>query len=202
MNDKTLYRIINLASGDNIIAQVTEAKDKAITVYRPFQMKVVTLLDEDGPLAMTFRKEALIFRNWLEFSLDQKVTIPRDKVIAMTQPTDMVSNLYEQEKEKEDNPKFMQDLIEKMKKEHFKEELEDVLDEVEDEMKFHFDDIDVDEVAENVTVEIDPDDIRDLVQKIIEDSKNLRKSDSSEEDDDEENTDENVYDEDRDMFGW
>merc|ERR1712167_105250 len=96
-------------------------------------MKVITLLDEEGPMSMQFRKEALIFRNWLEFSTDQKVIIPRNKVIAMTLPNEMLSNLYEQEKEKEDNPKFMQDLIDKMKKLDFEEELEDVLDEVEEE---------------------------------------------------------------------
>ena len=164
MNDKTLYRIINLSSGDNLIAQVTESATKAITVYRPFQMKVITLLDEGGPLSVSFRKEALIFRNWLEFSTDQKVTIPRDKVISITHPNDMVSSLYDQEKEKEDNPKFMDDLLEKL--------------------------------IENVTVEIDPEDIRDIVHKMLEDSKNIRPIEHEQEDIDIDS------DQDDDMFGW
>tara|TARA_E500000318_G_C3478179_1_gene179344 strand:- start:30 stop:623 length:594 start_codon:yes stop_codon:yes gene_type:complete len=197
MNDKTLYRIINLSSGDNLIAQVTESATKAITVYRPFQMKVVTLLDEGGPLSMSFRKEALIFRNWLEFSTDQKVTIPRDKVISITQPNDMVSNLYDQEKEKEDNPKFMDDLLEKLKKHDLKEDLEDIIDEAEEELSISLEDIDIDEVIDNVTVEIDPDDIRDIVHKMFEDSKNLRSSESEEETETDADSDQ-----DNDMFGW
>ena len=195
MNDKTLYRIITLSSGDNLIAQVTESATKSITVYRPFQMKVVTLLDEGGPLSMSFRKEALIFRNWLEFSTDEKVTIPRDKVISITQPNDMVSNLYDQEKEKEDNPKFMEDLLEKLKKHDLKEDLEDVLDEAEEELSISFEDIDIDEVIDNVTVEIDPEDIRDIVHQMFEDAKNIRPSESDSEDDTE-------SDQDNDMFGW
>ena len=195
MNDKTLYRIINLDSGDNLIAQVTETREKVITVYRPFQMKVITLLDEEGPMSMQFRKEALIFRNWLEFSTDQKVIIPRNKVIAMTLPNEMLSNLYEQEKEKEDNPKFMQDLIDKMKKLDFEEELEDVLDEVEEE--FSLDSDEMDSIAE-ISVEIDPDDIRDIVHRIIEDAKNPAPQESDDKPD-ESSIDE---DEDEDMFGW
>tara|TARA_E500000318_G_C3538482_1_gene203636 strand:+ start:768 stop:1349 length:582 start_codon:yes stop_codon:yes gene_type:complete len=193
MNDKTLYRIINLDSGDNLIAQVTETREKVITVYRPFQMKVITLLDEEGPMSMQFRKEALIFRNWLEFSTDQKVIIPRNKVIAMTLPNEMLSNLYEQEKEKEDNPKFMQDLIDKMKKLDFEEELEDVLDEVEEE--FSLDSDEMDSIAE-ISVEIDPDDIRDIVHRIIEDAKNPAPQESDDK------PDESSIDEDEDMFGW
>tara|TARA_E500000331_G_scaffold304707_1_gene307983 strand:- start:30 stop:611 length:582 start_codon:yes stop_codon:yes gene_type:complete len=193
MNDKTLYRIINLDSGDNLIAQVTETREKVITVYRPFQMKVITLLDEEGPMSMQFRKEALIFRNWLEFSTDEKVTIPKNKVIAMTLPNEMVSNLYEQEKEKEDNPKFMQDLIDKMKKLDFEEELEDVLDEVEEE--FSLDSDEMDSIAE-ISVEIDPDDIRDIVHRIIEDAKNPAPQESDDK------PDESSIDEDEDMFGW
>ena len=201
MNDKTLYRIINLSSGDNLIAQVTESATKAITVYRPFQMKVVTLLDEGGPLSMSFRKEALIFRNWLEFSTDEKVIIPRDKVISITQPNDMVSNLYDQEKEKEDNPKYMDDLLEKLKKHELKEDLEDALDEAEEEFSISFEDIDMDEVIDNVTVEIDPEDIRDLIERMINDAKNIKfPFDSSNEE--EEIPEENLYDEDKDMFGW
>tara|TARA_Y100001937_G_scaffold84225_1_gene113972 strand:+ start:625 stop:1203 length:579 start_codon:yes stop_codon:yes gene_type:complete len=192
MNDKTLYRIINLDSGDNLIAQVTETREKVITVYRPFQMKVITLLDEEGPMSMQFRKEALIFRNWLEFSKDEKVTIPRNKVIAMTRPSDMLSDLYEQEKEKEDNPKFMQDLINKMKKLELQEELEEVLDEVEEE--FSLDSDEIDSISE-ISVEIDPDDIRDIVHKIIEDAKNVAPPEIDE-------PDESPVDEDEDMFGW
>tara|TARA_R110001592_G_scaffold103226_1_gene290888 strand:+ start:192 stop:797 length:606 start_codon:yes stop_codon:yes gene_type:complete len=201
MNDKTLYRIINLSSGDNLIAQVTESATKAITVYRPFQMKVITLLDEGGPLSVSFRKEALIFRNWLEFSTDEKVIIPRDKVISITQPNDMVSNLYDQEKEKEDNPKYMDDLLEKLKKHELKEDLEDALDEAEEEFSISFEDIDMDEVIDNVTVEIDPEDIRDLIERMINDAKNIKfPFDSSNEE--EEIPEENLYDEDKDMFGW
>ena len=39
----------------------------------------------------------------LELSEDQKVTIPTSQIVAITNPSDKVSELYDGEKEKEDN---------------------------------------------------------------------------------------------------
>ena len=197
MNDKTLYRILNLASGDNIIGQITETKQKEITIYRPFQMKVISIVDNSNPMSHIFRKEALIFRNWLEFSDDQKVTITNDKVIAMSQPTNMVSTLYDQEKEKEDNPKFMQNLLDQIKRQAISEEIEEALNDTEEDMDFSFDDIDdIDDISKNIAIEIDPEDVEDFIKKIIEDARKT----SSEDSEDSEEVDN--YDEDKDMFGW
>ena len=86
------YRILNLTSGDNIIGAVENKSESSMTVYRPFQMKIITMMDQASARSI-FRQEALIMRNWLELSEDQKVTIPIEQVIAVTKPTSNVSNL-------------------------------------------------------------------------------------------------------------
>ena len=195
MTQQSTYRIINLASGDNIIGQVIRKGASSLTVYRPFQMKVITLMDKAGPNNM-FRQEALVMRNWLELSKDQKVTISHNQIVAITEPSEKVSELYDGEKEKEDNPSVMENLLEKLKNSGGLTEEEEELLAIEEE-EF------ADTVAEKMTIEIDPEDIRDLITRIIEDSDNLKNLSSNSADEEYNEQDENDYeDTDKDMFGW
>ena len=190
MHDIDSYRIINLASGDNIICQVTNKQSKSITVYRPYQMKIITLVD---PVNEThaFRQEALVMRNWLELSKEEQVTIPIDQVIAITKPTDKVKMHYNEEMEKEDNPNFMDDLLEKLKEKGVEPS-----------------DMSEDEFIENATINIDQSDIKDIIENILFDAKNIPnlegylEDEEDDEDYDEYKRDEEYYDTDKDMFGW
>ena len=218
MNDSTSYRILNLSNGDNIIGQVTENQENGITIYRPFQMKVITIMDEAGPSSM-FRKEALIMRNWLEFSDDQKVNIPPDKVMIMTQPTGMVSSLYDQEKEKEDNPMEIKDLLENIRKDLFRDSIDEetinkLMGDLEEEIDFTYTDEEEDDedgIMKNTTMDIGPDDIKDIIRNIIENGKNRHfksnedefnyNDDNTVDDDDHSDTD-NEPGWDNEMYGW
>ena len=188
MKDKTTYRIINLTSGDNIIGQVAGKEEKTTTVYRPYQMKVITMMEDAGPHNM-FRQEALIMRNWLELSKEEKVTIQNNQIVAITKPTDKVSELYDGEKEKEDNPFYVEELLEKLNRQG---ELED---DVEDEEDF------MDDISNHMTLQIDPEDISEIIGKIINDAKN---SLGIEGDEEEHNSldEDDYHDTDRDMYGW
>ena len=129
-------------------------------------------------------------RNWLELSDEQEVTIPFSQIITTINPSKKVSELYEQEKEKEDNPRLMMDLLDKLKN---PEEL----------MEFDEDDIEFPDYPENGTtqqdeeeifeIEIDQSKISDIVHKILEDSLNNRQN---------KETGEDNQDTDKDMFGW
>ena len=193
MTDQTTYRIINLVSGDNIIGQLTKKEESSITVYRPFQMKIITMMDKAGPNNM-FRQEALVMRNWLDLSEEEGVTIPMGQVITMTKPTNKVSELYDEEKEKEDNPSYMKELFESLQN----LEQQDDEDGDDEEMPFSPEDI-----AKNMTIEIDPDDIREILRRIIENNDfDINNSGIDEVDEEYNNSDEDYHDTDKDMFGW
>tara|TARA_R110000824_G_scaffold190016_2_gene371404 strand:- start:499 stop:1074 length:576 start_codon:yes stop_codon:yes gene_type:complete len=190
MNDKKLYRIINLASGDNIIGKVTKKESTSITIYRPYQMKIITLMDPVSD-AHAFRQEALVMRNWLELSEEEQVTIPLKQVIAITSPTDRVTMHYNEEMEKEDNPTFMEDLLDKLKEEGINPE-----------------EISEEEFIENSTISIDPEHIKDIIEKIINEGQHLSNLEGFLKDDEEEyegpheEDGEEYFDTDKDMYGW
>ena len=176
-----MYKIVNLTNGDNIIGQVIR-KENSITIYRPFQMKIITMMDQVGPNNM-LRQEALVMRNWLELSKEEAVEISLDRIIAITEPTTNVSKLYDEEISKEDNPSEILSLLDKMK-DMYEDEDEDVLD------------IDAGN-DQNIMVEFEPEDVKHLIQQIIENSLNSIESNNSDNKDDPD-----YYDTDNDMYGW
>ena len=190
MNDNTSYRIINLSSGDNIIGQLVKKEESSITIYRPFQMKIITLMDQAGPLNM-FRQEALVMRNWLELSEEEHVTIPMEQIVVMTSPTEKVKEHYNEEKEKEDNPEYMENLLDKLKSAEA-----DALDELDDSPFYENGGVD-DSIGEIVLNNMDPSDMRDIINNIIEDFNKGKQEDNLEEIEDDD-----CHDTDKDMYGW
>jgi hypothetical protein len=183
MDDNAMYKIVNLTNGDNIIGQVIR-KENSITIYRPFQMKIITMMDQAGPNNM-LRQEALVMRNWLELSKEEAVEISLDRIIVITEPTTNVLKLYDEEIYKEDNPSEILSLLDKMKDMY---EDEDVLD------------IDAGN-DQNIMVEFEPEDVKHLIQQIIENSLNNIESNNSDNNSDNKD-DPDYYDTDNDMYGW
>jgi len=107
------YKIVKLKSGETLICKLGKIKDKTIVLERPMVFKSIPL--PNNP--MLFGAEALIMKNWLEFSIDKNVEIPIDHIAALLKPDVMISGCYDMEKEKEDNPEYKQQLLEKMKQE-------------------------------------------------------------------------------------
>ena len=89
--------------------------------------------------------------------------------------------MYDEEIDKEDNPSEILSLLDKMKDMY---EDEDVLD------------IDAGD-DQNIMVEFEPEDVKHLIQQIIENSLNSIESNNSDNKDDPD-----YYDTDNDMYGW
>lgn len=109
MNKK--YKIIKLRSGESLICSMGEIRDKTIVLERPMIFKAIPI--PNNP--MLFGAEALIMKNWLEFSSDKSVEIPIDHIAALMKPDKLISQCYDMEKEKEDNPELKEEMINKLK---------------------------------------------------------------------------------------
>ena len=193
MHDISSYRIINLTSGDNLIGKVESKGEESLVLHRPYQMKVITLMDKAGPMNM-FRQEALVLRNWLDLSKEDKVSIPMNQIISITEPTKKVSEIYNDEMEKEDNPAYLASLLDKIKN------TDRIQEEIEDEEDVDIDEDIIEDYLGEIQVEIDPADIRDMISQII---KGVSENNNVEDEADIEynDSDEN-QDTDNEMYGW
>jgi hypothetical protein len=108
---KNNYKIIKLRSGESLICGMGMVKDKTIVLERPMVFKTMPI--PNNPLL--FGAEALLLKDWLEFSNENTVEIPIDHIAALIKPDKMITQCYEIEKEKLDNPSFKQEMMEKMK---------------------------------------------------------------------------------------
>ena len=77
------YKILLLTNGDKIIGELVLKSESTLTLYRPFQLKVLTLMDEieDMPESM-IRQEVLVLKNWLDMSKSQKAEIERTHILS------------------------------------------------------------------------------------------------------------------------
>jgi hypothetical protein len=121
------YKIIKLKSGETLICKLHKVLDKTLILERPMIFKSINLPVEFSGIA----GEALVMKNWLEFSSDKTVEIPIDHIVALIKPDIMISQCYDIEKEKEDNPElkqqYMQDLMEKTKHKKINNQIPDKL---------------------------------------------------------------------------
>ena len=59
MNNKKSYRIIKLVNGEDIIGEIVESTSKALSVFRPFEMKQIILSESEES---SFQTEVLMMR--------------------------------------------------------------------------------------------------------------------------------------------
>lgn len=95
------YRIIKLKNGDSLITRILEIRKKTLILERPMQYKNVILVDQNT----MNNTDMLVFKTWIDYSLDRIIEIPTDGIIAITKPDTKIIMCYEMEKEKEDTPK-------------------------------------------------------------------------------------------------
>lgn len=124
--DRKKYRILNLSNGDKIIGEIVNKSGSSISIYRPYALKVLTMMDtiDDEPESV-IRQEMLILKNWLDMSKTDKAEIELNHVLSVTEPTDKVCDFYDAEKAKDDNPEMMRDILKKLEEENYKTEEED-----------------------------------------------------------------------------
>ena len=101
------YRLIKLKNGDALITRILEIRKRTLILERPMQYKNVILLDQN---TMT-NTDMLVFKTWIDYSIDKIIEIPTDGVIAITKPDEKIILCYEMEKQKEDSPKTNQEQL-------------------------------------------------------------------------------------------
>ena len=179
MNNKKSYRIIKLVNGEDIIGEIVESTSKALSIFRPFEMKQIMLSENEESLYQT---EVLMMRNWLNLSTELKGIIAKKNIILVSTPKDNIIKCYEEEKRKEDDPNYIS------KK---KQNLLDKLEEVEQQN------------IEEYEVTVNPEDIERILNDIF---KNKYSNEDPEDPEDHEEykdlKNSEDQDTDKDMFGY
>lgn len=98
MNENTnnSYRILRLRSGQDVITRIVGKNKDKLIIERPMQMKVSSIFDG------MMQREVLVFRNWLQFTNTDNTKIPYDWVASFLTPQQELVDLYDVEKNKED----------------------------------------------------------------------------------------------------
>ena len=175
MNNKKSYRIIKLVNGEDIIGEIVESTSKALSIFRPFEMKQIILSENEESLYQT---EVLMMRNWLNLSTELKGIIAKKNIILVSTPKDNIIKCYEEEKRKEDDPNYIS------KK---KQNLLDKLEEMEQQN------------IEEYEVTVNPEDIERILNDIFKNKYSNEDPEDHEEYKDLKNSED--QDTDKDMFG-
>ena len=93
------YRILKLRSGEQIITEITNSSKKGYKVNRPMTIRVAMQLDPLGG-----QKDFTILKDWLLYSDQIETLIPNDFVVSILKPNQEIVDIYNDEKEKADNP--------------------------------------------------------------------------------------------------
>ena len=121
-------KIVKLVNGDDIVTAfpIEQLEDKSpyIRLVKPLQIKYVPQFTKGG------LKDYIALIKWNGFTHDPIVTIPKDKILTITNATDEMSRSYHQIAkgyEKLDEPKQQP---EKYQQERFDEEMEEEYNEI------------------------------------------------------------------------
>ena len=91
------YRILKLQSGEELITRIAGRKNDKLIIERPMIFKSSTITDPYGRA-----KEITVLKNWLLYASHEQTTIPIDFVISFLKPDMDVLELYGLEKKKDD----------------------------------------------------------------------------------------------------
>jgi len=95
------YRIIRLVNGEKLIAKITGSDKKKLFLERPMVIEGVIGTESINPL-MAIRKEYLILQNWIEFCKNNIVGVPKEHILTIYSPDDLLTKAYDTQKERED----------------------------------------------------------------------------------------------------
>ena len=103
------YRILKLKSGEEIITKLVESEKGKLSMEFPMTFRTVLMSD---PYTGS-QREVTILRDWVSYTADKFIKIPRDLVISYSTPLKEAISLYEKEKEKKQSdtkPKSIKNL--------------------------------------------------------------------------------------------
>ena len=92
------YRIVRLVNGERLIAKIVGSNSNKLYLERPMSIKGFTATDP----SMLVSKEFLTLHNWIEFSSTNKVGIPREYVLTISDAGSFIEDAYDKQKEHED----------------------------------------------------------------------------------------------------
>ena len=98
MNDSRAYRVFKLRSGDTIIARIVGQQGDKLILERPMKMQKLAWFDQQG----IPRKELLALNNWIEFTLSNQISLPKDFILGILAPAPQLIKIYDATKERED----------------------------------------------------------------------------------------------------
>lgn len=91
------YKILKLKSGEEIITKILGQQKGKFILERPMIFKTLHMMDGLGR-----QKEITVLKDWLQFTDEITTNIPKDYIATFLKPDKSSSELYELQKEKED----------------------------------------------------------------------------------------------------
>jgi hypothetical protein len=91
------YKILKLKSGEEIITKILGQQKGKFILERPMIFKTLHMMDGLGR-----QKEITVLKDWLQFTDEITINIPKDYIATFLKPDKSASELYELQKEKED----------------------------------------------------------------------------------------------------
>ena len=103
----TSYKILKLKSGEEIITKILGQQKGKFILERPMIFKTLHMMDGLGR-----QKEITVLKDWLQFTDEITINIPKDYIATFLKPDKSASELYELQKEKwEDAIADMEDKV-------------------------------------------------------------------------------------------
>ena len=123
------YRILKLKSGEEIITKLVESEKGKLSMEFPMTFRTMLMTD---PYTGS-QREVTILRDWVSYTADKFIKIPRDLVISYSTPLKEAISLYEKEKEKKQSdtkPKSIKNLdsVKKDMENEFQKYLDSMID--------------------------------------------------------------------------
>jgi hypothetical protein len=109
---ETTCRLFKLRSGEEVLGLLSGENDSTISILKPMVIK--THISPD-PLGVT--REITVLRNWLEFTDQEYIDLPRDHIASVLMPSESTVVLYQKSVRTEENYKESLKQAEEKKKE-------------------------------------------------------------------------------------
>jgi hypothetical protein len=128
---ETTCRLFKLRSGEEVLGLLSGESDSTISILKPMVIKT-----HISPDSLGVTREITILRNWLEFTDQEYIDLPKDHVASVLMPSESTVFLYQKSVRTEENYKETLKQAEEKKK-----EVEQNPDSLQDMFKSLFDDI-------------------------------------------------------------
>jgi hypothetical protein len=128
---KTTCRLFKLRSGEEVLGLLSGESDSTISILKPMVIKT-----HISPDSLGVTREITVLKNWLEFTDQEYIDLPRDHIASVLVPSESTVVLYQKFVKTEENYKKNLKQVEKKKK-----EIEQNPDSLQDMFKSLFDEI-------------------------------------------------------------